>query len=47
MLITLLIESCNLLSWLSLAFVDVTPGSPQLKNLKKVLVTVTDSAANM
>jgi len=41
MLITLLMEPCNLLSWLALVFVDPA------EEFEKVLVTVTDSAANM
>jgi len=47
MLITLLMAPCNLLSWLALVFLDLTPGFATAEEIEKVLVTVTDSAANM
>jgi len=45
--IALLMEPCHLLSWLALVFVVLTPGFATAEESEKVLVTVTESAANM
>jgi len=48
LLIILLMELCNLLSWLALAFMDLTPGFTTAEEFEMVLVTVTaDNATNM